>query len=307
MESIIEMIEIHNEDIIAKKLKCNIIYIHEYLDMWFNRIGNRKPIHVKLLKELNDLRYKLVDLAIIFNCSTATIITTKRKYHITSEYCKKLTFDIVSKQIYEINNNIILTTIAYNSTHDIVEATCLLDNYVWNSSFKHLKEGHGCPKCAGSIKLTNDTIDKRIKDRHIKRLGNYVGDKIKIKWECLVCHNKWETTYGIIKRGSGCPTCARYNHPGTYGQLSKELADNLDYSLYLYHVKLQYEDEIFYKYGLTKNIDRQRYKKYNPYKVIEEISFEGYDAWTAIQLEKGLKSNYIPKHKFGGYSECYIK
>lgn len=39
--------------------------------------------------------------------------------------------------------------------------------------------------------------------------------------------------------------------------------------------------------------------------MVEEISFEEHDAWTAICKEKKLVSNYIPFHHFGGWTECY--
>ena len=141
-------------------------------------------------------------------------------------------------------------------------------------------------------------------------LEYYINDCTKINHLCKNNH-VFNIKPNDVLQGHGCRYChfinVGKNSHGAYTDMLESTAKALCYNLYLYHVKLKYKDEIFYKFGLTKNIDRSRYKGFRPYKVIEEISFIEYDAWSAICKEKGLISNYKPKYKFDGFTECYIE
>lgn len=66
-------------------------------------------------------------------------------------------------------------------------------------------------------KLSNEIVDDRLKDRPIKRLGNYVNAQYPITFQCLVetCNHIWNAkpynVTGLNK--SGCPMCSKYNRP----------------------------------------------------------------------------------------------
>lgn len=89
---------------------------------------------------------------------------------------------------------------------------CLVEGcgFVWEacpSSIYNVKSG--CPNCAGLVKLDNNIVDERIKDRPLKRIGNYINLHTKILWQCLMCNNIWNTTpANIIHNNRGCPKCA---------------------------------------------------------------------------------------------------
>jgi hypothetical protein len=62
-------------------------------------------------------------------------------------------------------------------------------------------------------KLTNKIIDKRLKGRSIIRLTEYMGNKIKTCFQCLICNygKNYEWCIvpdGIINNRGGCPKCA---------------------------------------------------------------------------------------------------
>ena len=208
--------------------------------------------------------------------------------------------------ILNINQNIQILE-KYSGAQNNIKTKCLKCNYVWKPRASHLTQGHGCPKCAGNTKKKHKEFlsEMYILNPTLKISEEYKGAHNNIKVKCLVCYYVWKPTPHNLLYGKGCPKCVNKNRLGHYSTLTKEHADSLDFPLYLYHVKLQYEDEIFYKYGLTSRLNKQRFKEYKPYKVVEEISFKEYDAWTAICKEKALKSNYTPKYKFGGWTECY--
>ena len=217
------------------------------------------------------------------------------------------THEYFIEELSKINNNIHILD-KYLGSKIKIKCKCLIDNNIWYSTSNHLLGGQGCPLCYNSNKAK--THEKFVNEIHllnpkIEVIGRYINTKTKIKCKCLIDDNIWETTPDSLLSGRGCPLCANRNHGGGYQQMTKEQADNLGYPLYLYKVKLQFEDEIFYKFGLTHRKNKQRYNEYKPYKIIEELSWDVYDAWTAICKEKELKSNYKPKHNFGGWTECY--
>ena len=218
---------------------------------------------------------------------------------------KKSTEQFIS-EMKSINPDIeILGEYVNNKTK--IKCKCLIDGYVWYPIPSTLLGNIGCPRCSNKeVKNTKQFIEEiKIINPNIKILGEYINSKTKIRVKCLICGNIWEIVPNHLLRKRGCPVCAKRNHGGSYQRMTKAELDNLGYPLYLYKVRLQYEDEIFYKFGLTMNEDRSRYYNYKPYKVIEELSFEEYDAWTAKCTEAKLISNYEPIHHFGGWTECY--
>ncbi len=79
----------------------------------------------------------------------------------------------------------------------------------WEGAFTHIKQGKGCPYCAG-------TIRKSIEDYHalaIKRGLNWLGPEVtrnnaKTGWQCQVGH-RWMANYSNIQQGYGCPYCTK--------------------------------------------------------------------------------------------------
>ena len=68
----------------------------------------------------------------------------------------------------------------------------------------------GCPKCAKRIKHSNLDIDRKLKTRTIKRIGNYINLKRKIRFQCLVCLHLWSAVpNNIINKKHGCAKCSR--------------------------------------------------------------------------------------------------
>ena len=58
-------------------------------------------------------------------------------------------------------------------------------------------------------KLTDEDVDQRLIGRNIKRLDNYLGKEIKIRFQCLIenCNYIWQTRPDDIFTGHGCPKC----------------------------------------------------------------------------------------------------
>jgi hypothetical protein len=96
--------------------------------------------------------------------------------------------------------------------------------YIWRPWLGHiLYDNDGCPKCNGGYKLTNEEVDKRLGGRNIRRLDDYEGIMVPIRFECLSCFHIWTTAPGhIINGGSGCHECALGDNEKLVGEILRE-------------------------------------------------------------------------------------
>jgi hypothetical protein len=71
----------------------------------------------------------------------------------------------------------------------------------------------GCPKCYGNVKITDEDIDRALKEQNkpIIRISTSNGTHSCVIWECIKehCRKQWKTSpNSILIRGTGCPFCA---------------------------------------------------------------------------------------------------
>lgn len=125
----------------------------------------------------------------------------------------------------------------------------------------------------------------------------------------IICleHGEFFQSYNSLKRGSGCQKCGRKLQTGNYSSLYKNEPES---EVYLYHIKLSYKDEYFYKIGLTKDINKRKHQFKN-YKV-EIIELEKGLVKDLYLMEQNMKKLfkemnicYSPKINFAGKHECY--
>ena len=99
---------------------------------------------------------------------------------------------------------------------DKVLTRCRICGHEWEAIPSNLKSGQGCPIC-GKIKSDNAkrlthaeqvaAIAKVNPDVEI--LGEITGNSVKVLCRCKVCNHEWNATPGNLKRGHGCPECAK--------------------------------------------------------------------------------------------------
>lgn len=84
--------------------------------------------------------------------------------------------------------------------------------------------GHGCPKCVGVSKKTNQEFiaEMKIINPNILILGKYAGSKKDIRVSCKVCNNEWVTTPNSLLHKKGCAKCA-----GTIKRTHKEFISEI--------------------------------------------------------------------------------
>lgn len=93
----------------------------------------------------------------------------------------------------------------------------------WDAAPAQVMGGSGCPHCAGNAHLTKDIVNKRIADRNIRLVGEYVNNLVKTTFECAEGH-KWEATPAHVMHDNGCPHCAG-KAPLTKDIVNERIAD----------------------------------------------------------------------------------
>lgn len=178
-------VKLTNEDI-DNKLCKNIIRID-------NIINGYTKINFKCLK-CNSL---------FLNSPSRAI---KKKQCSTCSNKILLTDEIIDKRL--INRNV--KRISGYIVGEKIEFQCLTCNKNWKSTAnKVLNRNRGCHHCANSIRYSNDSVDKLLINKNIKRIGEIFNSKIKCKFKCLVCDNIWETVPSSLTTvGCGCPDCS---------------------------------------------------------------------------------------------------
>ena len=125
---------------------------------------------------------------------------------------RRLTHEEFMEKFYEKNENAENIEILgeYKGSKIKIKCKCKIDGYEWEIRPNDLLKGIGCPKCAGKIKnKTTEYFINELKEinNDIEVVGEYKGNKTKIKCKCKKCGHEWEAIPTNLLKGSGCPKC----------------------------------------------------------------------------------------------------
>jgi hypothetical protein len=81
------------------------------------------------------------------------------------------------------------------------------EGHQWEARYADIQRGSGCPYCYGNATKSPSDYAQLAKENNLIWLGPIVPTAYtKTKWQCKNGH-EWETTFGRIKYGYGCPIC----------------------------------------------------------------------------------------------------
>ena len=129
---------------------------------------------------------------------------------------RKMTHEEHVKAIAKVNHDVdVLGEITGNDKK--VLCRCKVCDHLWLAIPNNLKRGSGCPKCK-AIKISQkqtlsheDQVSAISTVNHdIEVIGEIVNDKTKVLCRCKVCSYEWSATPNNLKRGQGCPKCAKH-------------------------------------------------------------------------------------------------
>lgn len=135
---------------------------------------------------------------------------------------RKMTHEEQVAAIAKVNPDIeVLGKIVYSTTK--VSCRCKICDHEWCARPDDLKRGHGCPRCAGRVKLSQEEhlADIARVNHYVEVTGKIVNNSTKVSCRCKICDHEWCATPSHIKRGHGCPRCAKkgflsYDHGKLY-------------------------------------------------------------------------------------------
>lgn len=79
----------------------------------------------------------------------------------------------------------------------------------WNAAYGDIRDGHGCPHCAGLAPKTPEDYHSVAQMRGFKWVGGEVVSVItKTRWRCANGH-EWYAAYHDVRKGNGCPHCSQ--------------------------------------------------------------------------------------------------
>lgn len=139
-----------------------------------------------------------------------------------------LTLKDVKERLKEINPNIEIISKEYINSRSKLLCRCLIDGYEWEVTWNHLRNGRGCPKCRGGVRLSLNHIKNEIylKNPNIEILSDeYINHTSKLKLKCKLDGYIWETTWQSLQQGAGCPKCAK-NLPLNLEKIKNILKEN---------------------------------------------------------------------------------
>lgn len=98
---------------------------------------------------------------------------------------------------------------AYKSSNVKHFWKCGKCDHIWDAIPNSIRQGTGCPKCAGKAYKLDD-IKQLAKDNSFTLVSKkFINMTTKHKWRCQDGH-EWMATPSKIKSGTGCPVCHTY-------------------------------------------------------------------------------------------------
>ncbi len=92
-----------------------------------------------------------------------------------------------------------------------VKVKCLECGYEWSPTPHNLFSRHGCPRCNGCERYSTESFREVISriNPTVEVVGEYKNNKTPIECRCKECGTSWFVAPKTLKKGSGCPKCAR--------------------------------------------------------------------------------------------------
>lgn len=154
----------------------------------------------------------------------------------------KHTIDDIKRKLESVGKGIVLTgeylTKRTKTTFKHIEC-----GYEWLTTFDVVgRLGSGCPICSlNSRKISLDEVDRRLKQKNILLIDEYVGANYKTKFKHVDCDHEWfakpaDLIYGL----HGCPKCAKHGF-------------NTSKPAWTYII----ETNNYIKYGITNNLNQR--------------------------------------------------
>jgi hypothetical protein len=191
-------------------------------------------------------------------------------------------------------HGLVLVVGTYTGMLKPLQVRCRACDHSWSGRPHDLRDGHGCPRCAGKL-LDHATVVERIKQRHSGRiivLGEFDGVREPIRVQCAACNLVWSPSANALMQGSGCPTCNRQGFDPAKPAL-------------LYCCKFPHPDKLhtLYKIGITNRSVIERYAlEWGRMRLVRDIMFKTGEQARSAEAKLIRANQHLRYHGPTGFS-----
>ena len=99
----------------------------------------------------------------------------------------------------------------YVNARTKVACRCKECGHEWEASPNHVLRGAGCPKCAGTSRVSAEEFAARAAEcaPNVEVLTPYANARTRIECRCRECGNTWSPYPKSLLQGYGCPACGK--------------------------------------------------------------------------------------------------
>lgn len=257
-------------------------------------------------------------------CRKHGVFSQTANDHTHGRGCSKCALEKVSDSLENIKQRCSIIFPQYDYTNSYIDRLYIHSIYCpEHGFFKSLKTnhlaGHGCSKCAKDKqkKSINDTTEfiEKCKNKHnnlytyefvdINRVHT-TDDKIIIT--CSQHGNFIQKLSNHLYSKHGCPKCTiggRYNQEFFSKEENKKLIG------LLYVVKIENDDDWYYKIGITKKSIKLRFSHNKNVKITELLTindflYKVYNTEQHFLKTELYRKRKPPKNRLGGDKECFM-
>lgn len=235
----------------------------------------------------NENSYTKLINTVVINCPIHGEFKQRAEQHIKGSNCPQCAIEsssnktrwtkeqFIEKAIKVHGNKYDYSKVEYKQNKILITITCPKHGDFKQTPHTHT-QGSGCLKCRDeSLTDTTETFITKAQKIHGNLYSydkvNYIKSWNKVLITCLNCGDFKQTPNNHLQ-GKGCKNC------GGYGFNSKLLA-------FLYYLKVTYNNQVFYKIGITNRTVNERFGSDMQYiQVLHKIHYKfGQDAYNEEQ------------------------
>ena len=119
-----------------------------------------------------------------------------------------MTHEEFVKKLHEINKTIEVQG-NYIDTKTKLKCHCRKCGYIWFGIPGNLIKGAGCPKCAGTLRLSHKEFVRKLEavNSSVIPIEQYINNKTRLLCRCKACGFEWKASPNNLLNGHGCPSC----------------------------------------------------------------------------------------------------
>lgn len=175
---------------------------------------------------------------------------------------RNITLDKIKDKLSKLNPDIKIITAneEYAGMHKNITLKCNKCNNTWeiipSKIFAKDRPFPVCQKCSSRLNVSHNQFTDNINNTKVDIVGYFTNYKNKISVKCKRCGHEWKQLPSNVKKGSGCPICAKKSskyEQEIYDYIISLGISNIERNKYYFNDGKRFECDIYlpdYKIGI---------------------------------------------------------